>query len=114
MDIHKVWSGEMFVISRRQVHMSTLQIETSDPSPTCRPNKVRGPDRGTPKDSSRAPDLKNSFDWGSSIDAALASLGVAQHYLRWGSRRFRRLLGAPWSRGLKAVPYCPDGRLLGD
>jgi hypothetical protein len=49
-----------------------------------------------------------------SVDAGLASSDVVQHHLEWGSRRLRRLHGAPWSRGLNAVPYCPDRRLPGD
>ena len=39
-----------------------------------------------------------------SVDAGLALSDVGQHQLRWGSRRYRRLHGSPWSWGLHAVP----------
>ena len=49
-----------------------------------------------------------------SIDAGLASFDAARHGQQWGSEAARRLHGAPWSRGLNAVPYCSDRQLPGD
>ena len=83
----------------------------------CRPpcgGGHRTPERGRPtNDRAGTRQLRLQHQKGS-VDAGLVSLDVAQHQLRWGSRRHRRVHGAPWSRGLNAVPYCSDRRLPGD